>query len=761
MTGHLLIAMAIWAAGRGEESAPGTAIRPPDRAAYEAALKQAGRDAQAQVRLALWCEQHGMTAERMEHLAAAVLDDPSNALARGLMGLVAHDGKWERPDQIAREAKEDPKHQALMQEYLERRARTPDKADDQWKLAAWCDQNGLKEQAIAHYHAVVRLDPRREATWKHLGFKKVGGRWVKPEWQEAAKREAGEQARANKHWKPILEKWSAGLSSRVKARRTEAEAGLAGVTDPRAVPMIWAVFVARGDEGQRVALRVLRQIDAAGSTRAIALIALRSPAADVRRDAIAILRDRDPRDYGGLLVTLLRDRIRFEVRRVNGPGSRGEILIKGPDVNVDRLYSPPPMPFIPIMAGDSLSYDAAGLPVLNRSLGSSTQSLPVPGNSLAAAQAAVAQRQPQTPTTFSNIGLPPNIAAQLNALRAQPALPVTVTQSSQTYYDRSSPLQLALNPKNYKVTHSTIATATESFISTEQIPIGQLMLQYQEAAQVAEQQLEADVRVLQAYNVEVQQRNQSVLQVLASATGLDLGGDRTAWAKWMADLLGYAPTLTTSTRATPTVFEQVPLAYQPQGVPVTTSTQPTSLQISVHNSTRVNCTLFPDCFGAGTPVRTLQGPRPIESLRPGDLVLTQDPRSGVLRYQAVVAIYHNPPQPTERVTTESGEAFAVTRIHWLWKAGKGWVMARELKPGDALRTLGGLATVRSIEQDRTQPVFNLRVADGESYFVGRSGVLAHDNSTINPVPEPFDAVAPAAEAASSGKATRTPSMLGR
>ena len=247
------------------------------------------------------------------------------------------------------------------------------------------------------------------------------------------------------------------------------------------------------------------------------------------------------------------------------------------------------------------------------------------------------------------------------------------------------------------------------------------MLQYQEAAQVAEQQLEADVRVLQAYNVEVQESNQSVLQVLAGATGLDLGEDRTAWVKWMADLLGYAPTLTTSSPATPTVVEQVPLAYQPQGVPVTTFTQPTGFQVSVDHLTDVRSVHYPDCFGAGTPVRTLEGPRPIESLRPGDLVLTQDPRSGVLRYQAVVAIYHNPPQPTERVTTESGEAFVVTRIHWLWKAGKGWTMARELKPGDVLRTLGGVATVKSVEADRTQPVFNLRVADGESFFVGTVG----------------------------------------
>jgi hypothetical protein len=67
-------------------------------------------------------------------------------------------------------------------------------------------------------------------------------------------------------------------------------------------------------------------------------------------------------------------------------------------------------------------------------------------------------------------------------------------------------------------------------------------------------------------------------------------------------------------------------------------------------------------------------------------------------------------------------------------------MTRDLKPGDPLRTLGGTAMVKSVEAGRVQPVYNLQVAEGESFFVGRSGVLAHDNSTINPTPEPFDAV---------------------
>ncbi len=86
-------------------------------------------------------------------------------------------------------------------------------------------------------------------------------------------------------------------------------------------------------------------------------------------------------------------------------------------------------------------------------------------------------------------------------------------------------------------------------------------------------------------------------------------------------------------------------------------------------------------------------------------------------------------------------------------------MVRELKAGDTLRTLGGLATIKSVEADKTQLVYNLQVADGESYFVGKSGVLAHDNSTINPVPEPFDAVG--ALVAEPSAAQPRSSMLGR
>ena len=276
-----------------------------------------------------------------------------------------------------------------------------------------------------------------------------------------------------------------------------------------------------------------------------------------------------------------------------------------------------------------------------------------------------------------------------------------------------------------------------------------MMLESQKAAWTAEAQLEADVRAIEAYNAPILDLNRRACQVLAGAVGSDLGEARSAWARWLVDLFGYAYQAQRSTGDEPTVIEQVPLAYQPQSVSPVVVDQLVSVQLYHHS-----------CFAAGTPVRTFDGLRPIETLRVGDQVLTQDPKSGELKYQAIVTVYHNPPNATFRVALDDGEPIVATGIHRLWKAGKGWTMVRELKPGDSLRTLGGLATIKSVEADRTQPVYNLQVADGESYFEGKSGVLAHDNSTINLVPEPFDAVAPQARATTSSPATRR-SMLGR
>jgi hypothetical protein len=737
MTGRLLIAMAMLAAGQGQDAAQ-VADRPPDRAAYEAARREAGRGAEGQIRLALWCEAHGMTAERARHLAAAVLQDPSNALARGLMGLVAHGSKWLRPEEVARQAGDDPGREAVMQEYLERRARAAEKADDQWRLALWCEEKGLKEQAIAHYHAVVRRDPGREAAWRHLGFKKAGGRWVKPEWQEAARREAEAQARANKHWKPLLERWRSGLSGRDKSRRSAAEAGLAQVADPRAVPMVWAVLVPRGAEEREVAVRVLGQIDSPGSSRALALLALSGKSADVRGEAMKILRRRDPRDFAPTLVGLIRDPIDYEVKPVEGPGRPGQLVIKDRTARRKRIYASLPEPDVALQEDDRVSIDpATGLPVILRTMGV----YPSPLAGLLPA--------PRM-TTSVTIG-PPAGGAQVAGLLNKAGLPAAQSHAVGQVVAANAASSSQFTAFALNAYFGTMSPDSNGYrlLPAEilQIPVGQMQKEARISARVAQQQLAGDVQAIEAYNAPIREANRSVRKVLSETAGIDLGDDRMAWEKWLVDLSGYALLAQKASSDETTIVEQVPLSYQPQAAPVL---QQGLAPVLSHS-----------CFGAGTLVRSQEGLCPIESFRPGDLVLTQDPRNGGLKYRAVVEVYHNPPNETYRVVMETGESVVATGIHRLWLAGQGWAMTRDLKPGDVLRTLGGVAAVKTVETDRPQPVYNLRVADGESYFVGRSGVLAHDNSTINPVPEPFDAVAQPAEAASSGKATGPASMLRR
>ena len=262
---------------------------------YQAAKLAAGRTPDDQVRLAYWCEAHGLDAERLRHLALAVLADPTNATARGLLGLVARDHRWLKPEAVADKVKADPDLAAKLAEYDAKRSATPYTADGQYNLALWAEERGLTEQARAHLTAVVRLDPKRDGAWKRLGYTKHENHWATEAEITTAKADAEAQKAADKKWKPLLEKWKADLDR--PSRRADAEASLRGLADPRAVPSIGRVFSVQGKDAPVVA-RLLGQIDAPAASRALASLAFSHPSADIRRVATETLRDRDPPRVG-------------------------------------------------------------------------------------------------------------------------------------------------------------------------------------------------------------------------------------------------------------------------------------------------------------------------------------------------------------------------------------------------------------------------------------------------------------------------------
>jgi hypothetical protein len=615
MLSALLVCVASLAA---EPAAPAASEsqKASDLAAYAKARAAVGRDADAQVRLALWSEAHGLQTERLKHLALAILNDPAHAKARALMGLVAFGGQWRSPEAIRDQLAADETSQRALAEYAARRSRMRNSADAHWQMAVWCEQNGLGPEAAAHLTLVTQLDPGREAAWKRLGYKKQGRRWVTDEQLAAEKVDADVRRAIDKRWTMRLLRWRNGLED--KSSQPTAAKHLAGVADPQAVRAVWAVF-ASGDESlQLVAVQILGQIDAPVSTEGLARLAIASESAKVRGRAIETLRRRDRREVASFLMTLLRE---------------SEL---DPDPILYHWYLYP------------IGWDDIGSPGLLQVRGPHAD--------------------------FVRTYTVDEVATFLTGIERPWA-------NGESYISR-------------------VMTQRQRQVSDLAEIVGRI--QSESVTDIAAAKLLTEFKA-------------RIISVLSIVNGHNLGKDVEAWRKWWTEEQGYA-------------YERQPRRQRQdwtQLFPKQTYTD----YVHVHYS----------CFAAGTPVHTQSGLRPIESVQLGDRVLAADTKTGALGYQPVLAALHNKPALVLKIGFE-GKEIKATPIHRFWKVGEGWVMARDLKPGDHVRALGEVAVVKTVQSDRVEPVFNLTVMQSHSFFVGDRGLLVHDSSPVQSVVQPFDAV---------------------
>lgn len=685
----VLIAVASTPTSAYQVDAPDEGIRRE----YQAARAKADRSADAQVQLALWCERHGMTAERLEHLSLAVLANPQHALARGLLGYARSSEGWIKADQRT-EDEADATLAERRAEYNQRRERTERTADAHWDLAIWCEQNGLKPEAEAHFTTVVRLDPTRNAAWRKLGCKLYRGRWLRVEEIERLEADRKAQEKADRHWSTRLGRIAQDMGDARKAAGVDA--ALAEITDPRAVPSIWKMFVPRGEAGQRLAVRVLGQIDSQGASQALGLLAAHGSTSEVRRAAAESLRIRDAREYLHLLIRAVRKPLQYELRP-NPAKNSAELFVEGMAYDLRKSYRYPSIPgvadrrFNPyaidptqLRRGDDLAYQA----MINRALG--TTYGPVDPALVQALNQASASNDPlgtlrnavnnAQATNLGPLGMPGPLAAAANS---GPAIGASNFRAEQELQRRE---RLAMENQQ----------------------------RFQAAVNATDARIQQDIREIEATNAAYNEQNQRVLPVLHALTNQDHGADPNAWARWWTEEQGYS--------------------YNPQPKStlrdVAQAIEPTYAPISGGCS----------CFAAGTPVHTRDGLKAIETIQIGEQVLTFDVQSGALVYEPVIAVWHNRPDQTYRVSA-GDETILSTGIHRFWKAGQGWVMARDLKPGDLIRARTGLSEVQSVATDSIRPVYNLEVARTRSFLVGKLGLLVHDYSLIETVDRPFDALA--------------------
>ena len=202
-------------------------------------------------------------------------------------------------------------------------------------------------------------------------------------------------------------------------------------------------------------------------------------------------------------------------------------------------------------------------------------------------------------------------------------------------------------------------------------------------AQAVQQRMTDDINQVETMNAQAEADDAQIIPLLQVAADApeDLKDDEEGWKGWWNDKLGYS--------------------YQsPPQVTIVQDVSPPQLPAP----------RLTTCFAAGTAVQTLDGPRPIESIQVGDQVLSQDAVTGALSFQPVVFLHHNPPGKTLRISFSGSDSVVCSVYHRFWRPNVGWAMARELKPGDVLRTLGGLVRVAGVEPDATQPLYNLDVA---------------------------------------------------
>ena len=476
------------------------------RVAYEKAMAQLGSTADDHVRLALWCEAHRMESLRRKHLTIALLKDPDHATARGLMGLVSFRDRWRSPEAVSEQVKTDSSEGLIRAEYVTRRSRIGNSADDHWKLALWCEHNGLSAESTAHLAAVTQLEPGRDAAWKRLGYRRQGGRWLTESQIAEEKSEADAQRKADKQWMSRLTRWRNDLED-VNAQAA-ATRSLDGVVDPRAVRSVWAVFGTGTAPLQKIAVQVLGQIDSTASTCGLASwrsAATREKCEHCHADATL----RDQREAASFLVALLRDSwldpdpilYHYMVKLVGSDalGSPGVLYVRGPYYDVLRFYT----------VDDSRGLLALGVP----------NTSPSPGYAS---------------------------AVQLQTRRQA----------------------------------NDLVAVVDAIIRDS---VG-------------------DVAAAQLHVRQIQQLNERIVVVLGAIVGKSLGTDRESARKWWTEERGYV--------------YQAKRPFERQDW--TLGEDKPTYTDSVHSS----------CFAADTPVLTLAGPMPIQMVKIGDQVLSQDPKTG-------------------------------------------------------------------------------------------------------------------------------------
>ncbi len=611
---------------------------------------------------------------------------PSGELARWYAGEVQIEGRWLHIDEAQRLAEKDATHA----EYRELRRQSVDQEKDHERLARWCEKHDLPHVAKVHWLHILRFDNKNRAALNQLGLTWYDGMLLTPAEAKLRRERQREWLKENKVWQ-----------SKVKSLRRDLERG-----DPQA---------------QLAAQRVLHEIQDPAAVPAL-LDELSEPAQDQQ---VTVSRRTE---LLKVLSNITADRAAVAV---------AEFAAFDPNESVryvarDQLKSMPLESYVPALLGGmampveaSVSIDNIG----NRVVSSYSYSQEKPGGNevIRNRQAShyvsepryhrVAQyrkgayRAPRTieGKTVQVPIIPGHGKGYLQHERrfvcsdGNLYTHVITTEGYGPEYLKEVKLPDKHIPGYYEKEFAGIGSVENPAFSARQ----------QAVRRKSQQQALQAQRELELHNEATRVQNQQIVSVLKDVTGETLSASPKLWWNWWSEYLDHHPdAATTGTRLQ---LNRALLNQQQRGL------------------------------ARGTWVWTSLGKRRIETVLPGDFVLSQDPRTGELAYQVLLAISAHRPTVVSRVETQDAELFCASG-HVLWETGSGWQRVSNIAVGQPLH-----GATEEHRLTHVQPTFEIAsydlIVDGfHTYFVGEQGLLTHDATPIAPSHVALPGFSPAAVA---------------
>ncbi len=244
---------------------------------------------------ALHREIYGLNAERERLLDLALKTNPGEHAARWHKGLVRHNARWVRADEIPKLLESD----SQVAEYRKLRDTFPKTVAGQLKLADWCAEHALNHREQAHLWGVLHLDWNHDQARKRLGFKLIDGRWVGREEQEEDELRVQAMRRSLLRWGGTMESVLELLDDKSAARQ------VLDSCDESAICAMEVMLAARSEPAARVAVERLARMNATEATRALARQTAYSRWPVVREAAAKQLLAREPHDYVPFLLSNL------------------------------------------------------------------------------------------------------------------------------------------------------------------------------------------------------------------------------------------------------------------------------------------------------------------------------------------------------------------------------------------------------------------------------------------------------------------------